>query len=402
MKYITDIALSSESEHALLATEVLTSISRQGLGHPKEVAPAFVALETSTHPRIADLAYRAHEPIHLKWETIMEKEYMRAVQTAFTYQAKVVKDTRGAVSGEQGSSYTSKLHLLYDLMTKSKPKMRNRFYESLCSRIDFDPQRLDATGDLPAHVEFSRFIVENLAFFEYSTVDDLLTTISAMEKVVAGTGTSVAHALETEVFKFAIDDLTDVVTEEGQVAPISKSVDPARLRQLTAGSMILSCLWEARTHLRRQYGLMNKDVGGRKETKAKVNVKDLNKAPTKAPFANGDKFWEESMRIMNSLGSPESMMDQCRAFVELLTVDKDFKIAAEGEDDIAARARLTTPDDEDEERSQPPSGSGRSRKRRAVGTPGGRKKRARSTSKSRGGKKRRGSTGDSDDDDYDG
>ena len=312
MKYITEIALSSEGEHALLATEVLTSISRQGLGHPKEVAPTFVALETSTHPKIADLAYRAHEPIHLKWETIMEKEYMRAVQTAFTYQQKIVKDTRGAVAAEQGSSYTSKMHLLYDLMTKSKPKMRNRFYESLCSRIDFDPQKLDAEGSLPIHVEFSRFVIENLAFFEYTTVDDLLTTISAMEKVVAGTGTSVAHALETEVFNFDIEDLMEVVAENGQPAPTSKSVDPARLRQLAAAAMILSCLWEARTHLRRQYGLMNKDVGGRKETKAKVNVKDLNKAPTKAPFANGDKFWEESTRIMGSLGSQESMMEQCR------------------------------------------------------------------------------------------
>lgn len=398
MTYITDIALSSESEHALLATEVLTSISRQGLGHPKEVAPTFVALETSQHPKIADLAYRAHEPIHLKWETIMEKEYMRAVQTAFTYQQKVVQNTRGAVAAEQGSSCTSKLHLLYDLMTKSKPKMRNRFYESLCSRVDFDPSKLDTSGDFPGHVEFSRFVIENLAFFEYSTVDDLLTTISAMEKVVAGTGTTVAHALETEVFSFGIEDLMDVVAEGGQRAPVSKSVDPARLGQLTAGTMILSCLWEARTHLRRQYGLMNKDVGGRKETKAKVNIKDLNKAPTKAPFANGDKFWEESARIMNSLGSQEAMMDQCRSFVELLTVDKDFKIAAEGEDDIAARARMTTPD-EDEEASQPPSGSGRSRKRRAAGTPGGRKKRARSSSRGRGGKKSRGSTGD-DDDDY--
>ena len=45
-----------------------------------------------------------------------------------------------------------------------------------------------------------------------------------MEKVVAGTGTSVAHALETEVFNFDIEDLMEVVAENGQPAPTSKSV----------------------------------------------------------------------------------------------------------------------------------------------------------------------------------
>lgn len=395
MQYMTDIALSSEGDHALLATEILTSINRQGLNHPKECGPTFVALETSRNPKIADLAFKEHRSIQEKHETIMEKELMRAVQQAFSYQQKVVKDTRGAIPPQTGSMHIAKLHLLLEVMNISKVKMRKRFYENLCTRVDFGPSKLDVSGELPRHVEFSRFVIENLAFFEFSTMDELLTAISAMEKVVAGTGTSLAHAIETEIFSLGIENIAGAPADRAHAQNAVKPVDPARLRQLGAGSMVLSCMWEARTHLRRLYGLMNKEVGGRRESKAKVNVKDLTKAPTKAPFANGDKFWDESTRIMSALGSQELMIEQCKAFVELLTVDKDFKIAAEGEGDIAARARLTTPSD-DETVSQP--GSGRSRKRRAGTTPGGRKKRARSNSRSRGGRRR--SSNDSGDGDY--
>ena len=64
---------------------------------------------------------------------------------------------------------------------------------------------------------------------------------------------------------------------------------------------------------------------------------------------------------------------------ELLSVDQDFKVAAEADDD--AEPRLTTPtDEEDNGTPGPVGGSGRGRKRKAAGTPSGRKKRARSSS----------------------
>lgn len=402
MPYLTQIALATQDDHALLATEILTSINRQGLNHPKECMQTFVALETSQNNIISKIACQEHRSLHEKHETILEKEYTRAVQLAFTYQHDVVEDTRGAISSTGDPStakYVAKLHLLIDVLNISKVKIRKRFYESLCTRIDFDQSKLDVTGDVPSHVDFSRFVIENLAFFEYATVDELLAAISAMEKVVTGTGSNVAHAIETEIFSLRMEN-GQVETEPRQEAAPSaeNTVDLGRLRQLTAGSMVLSCLWEARTHLRRLYGLMNSQ-NSRREGKSKANVKDLNRAPTKVPFASGDKFWDESTRIMSSLGSREAMMDQCKDFVELLTVDKDFKIAAEGEDDVAAQARLQTPSDDDEA-SQPPSGGGRGRKRKASGTPGGRKKGARSNSKGRSKKNKRGSPDSDENDDY--
>lgn len=372
---IIEIALSRQDEDGLLATELVASVARQGLVHPKETGSSLIALETSQNAKISDIAFREHRALHEKHETILEKEYMRAVHLAYTYQKNVTQNTHGATL----NPYTSKLHRMVEVMKISKPKSRKRFYDSLCARMEFDPLKTDGV-ELGEHLEFSQFIIENIAFFEYVSIDELISAISAMEKVVASMGASVAHSIETEIFQINLDQPSHL-DENGQLQPVEVKVDPFRLKKLTAVSMMLSSLWEARTYLRRQYGL----VASQREGKNKLATKDLNKAPVRVQGVNADKFWDETNSTMNSLESEEQMMAQCRSFVELLTVDHDFKVAADG-DEEAERARITTPDGEEEETSNAgtpgPPGSKRGRKRKDApsGTPGGRKKRARSGS----------------------
>ncbi|TVY22746.1 Protein rad9 [Lachnellula hyalina] len=370
---VVRIALSRQDEQGLLATEVIASVARQGLVHPKECGVPLIALETSQNLKIAEIAFREHRAVHEKHETILEKEYMRAVQMAYTYQRDVAKNTNGATL----NPYTSKLHQMIEVLKISKVKNRKRFFETLCSRIDFDPAKIDIE-EVPHHLDFSQFIIENMAFFEYATVDELLAAITAMEKVVAATGTGIAHSIETEIFHVSLDQPSQV-DANGQMQPIQPTIDPRRMQLLTASSMMLTSLWSARTFLRRQYGLMNKQ----RDNKNKSATKDLNRAPVKAQGVSGDKFWEDSSSTMTALDSEDSMMNQCRAFVELLNVDHDFKVAAEG-DEEAEQARLSTPSEDEEGTPGPPGGSGRGRKRKSGGTPGGRKKRARSSSVPRG------------------
>ena len=368
LKPVIKIALSRQDEQALLATEVMGCVIRQGLMHPKECTTALVALETSQNLTIAEIAFHEHRSSTVRHESILEKEYMRSVQIAYIYQRDVVKDTHGATL----NPFAPKLHRLIEVLQMSKPKNRKRFFENLCARIDFDPEKMDIE-DLPEHLEFSQFIIENMAFFEYVSIDELLTAIAAMERVVAGTGTGIAHAIETEVLHCSQNQATQI-DEDGHSRPLDPELDMTRLQKLTASSMMLSCLWEARTYLRRQYGLMN----NRRESKGKAAFKDLNKAPVKTQGINGDRFWEDVSAAMAAFESKETMIKQCRSFVELLSVDQDFKMAAEGDEDAT---RFGTPsDDEDNGSPGPSGGSGRGRKRKASSTPGGRKKRARSSS----------------------
>ena len=368
---ITRIALSTLDDHAYLGVELLASINRQGLVHPKETGVTFMTLETSPHPRISELAYIEHKSLHEKHETVVEREYVKALQSAFAYQRDVVKDPHGANT----NPFASKLNLLTEVLKISKSKNRQRFLEKVCSQINFDPSKLDASGAEPQHVQYSRFLLENIAFFDYVTVGEVQTTVAALEKTFTSTGANVAQAIESEVFQVRMDAIDQESTGGG--APVSIAAahplaNPARVRQLAAASVILMALWEARTYLRRLYSLGS----GR----GKSQPKDLARAPIKTQGITGDKFWEDVSRFMNSLTSVEAMTATCHAFVDLMNVDKEFTIPNEGE--AGDGEDPATPENEGDDMDDQP-GTGRGRKRKASITPGSGKKKIRASSQPR-------------------
>ncbi|KAH7328333.1 sister chromatid cohesion protein Mis4 [Stachybotrys elegans] len=377
LKDITRIALASQDEHAFLAMEVLGSINRQGLTHPKETGVTLITLETSANRKIAELAFMEHRTLHDKHETVLEREYVKAIQSAYNYQRDVAGDPHGAIV----DTFQPKLHLMMEVLKISKMKNRQRFLDKLCNQIDFDWSKLESNDNIPEHVIFSRFIVENLAFFEYQTVGELQTVVHTLEKIVTSTGATMAQAIESEVFNLRMDAEQQGNPQptfvEGQLVQVQQpppvpQVDAGRLRQFTSASVILLTAWEARTHLRRLYGMGT----NRNDSKAKALAKDLNKVPLKVQGVNGGKFWDEVESHMASFQSQDMMMVKCRTFVELMNVDKEFKVADE-EEDVGMNEPATPSEDDDDEAVD------RGRKRKGAGTPGGRKKRARSGSQPR-------------------
>lgn len=388
---ITRIALATQDEHAFLAVEVLASINRQGLVHPKETGVTLITLETSSVSKISELAFHEHRALHDKYETVLEREYAKAVQSAFAYQRDIARDPRGATT----DPFTSKLHLMMEVLKSSKAKNRTKFLDKLCGQVDFEPAKLDARGSVPGHVQLSQFIIENLAFFDYATVSELLGTVTTMEKLVSSTGASVAQAIEAEIFQVTMDAVNNSqAAPDGQnepvFAPPPPAVDLKRLRQLAAGSMILQSMWEARSYLRRQYNLGTSRHNNK--SKAANKEKDTTK-PVKVQTVTGDKLWEDIASIMGSLSTQESMMQQCRSFVDLLNVDREFKVADEDEDGDEPATPSGGEDDDGMD-------TGRGRKRKSNSTPGsGRKKRPRSSSQpKKRGRPRKSAVADDEDD----
>ncbi|KAL2128391.1 hypothetical protein VTI74DRAFT_9247 [Chaetomium olivicolor] len=396
LKEITRIATSTQDDHAFLAVEVLASINRQGLVHPKETGVTFITLETSSNPRISELAFLEHKSLHAKHETVVEREYVKAIQSAFAYQRDIVKDPRGATT----NPFTPKLHLLMEVLKISKSKNRQKFLEKFCTQVDFDISKLDISEELPPHVQYSRFIIENLAFFEYVTVGEIHCIVAAIEKLVTSTGANIAQIIESEVFQVRMDAIeptpsqpasADVITPDQQLQAeaaathpdtTANNIDFSRLRQLTAGSMILLALWEVRTYLRRLYGL-GTTRRGESSKGGKLQSKDLSKPPVKVQGIAGDKVWEEIGTIMTSLVDRERMMGACKAFVELMNVDKEFLVPVEEDEDLMdvdgeGEGGFGASAGEDEDEMAP--GGGRGRKRKAQGGAGPKKKRARSSS----------------------
>ena len=84
---------------------------------------------------------------------------------------------------------------------------------------------------------------------------------------------------------------------------------------------------------------------------------------------------------MSALNSPELMAAQCKGFVEILSVDSEFKLAVEADDSLDAEGKLATPSEDEEGGTPAPlvvTSRGQKRSRQSLGeTPGGRKKKRR-------------------------
>lgn len=325
------IAHTSQDAYALTAIELISSINRQGLVHPKECAGVLVSLETSSIPAIAKIAYDTHKMLHQQYESMFEREYMRAIQDAFVYQRDIVGDSNGALS----RPYSAKLSPLFDIIKISNSKYQKKFLANLCSKVNFELKNLDVSGNPPDHLLLARFVCQNLAFFEYAQMAELLPTITCMERIVSATGTIVAHAIETEMFPPQIE-ITAAQGISDQVMPgtmtdtsPSHTVKPYILRQLATAAAVLLMLWETRTHLRRQYGI-NHAI---RQNENKTNAKELNRAPTKVHGVTGDRYWEANSKIMAYLDSEENMVQHCRNFTTLLSIDEELKVPNDEDDD---------------------------------------------------------------------
>jgi cohesin loading factor subunit SCC2 len=323
------VAQSRQDAYALTAIELIASINRQGLVHPKECAGVLVSLETSTVPAIAKVAFDTHKMLHQQYESMFEREYMRAVQEAFYYQRDVVGDSSGALA----RPYVAKLAPLFDIIKTSNSRYQKKFLSNLCSKVDFELKKLDSTGDPPEHLLLARFLAQNLAFFDYSQLAELVSAVGCMERIVSATGTVVAHSIETEIFPprmvAPLGELSSETVPQGpgNAEPLPQ-VNPSVLRQLTTAAASLSMLWEARTYLRRLYGI-HAHV---RDKEGKAAAKELNKSATKVQGVTGDKFWDATSRNMEALNSEEQMISKCREFATLLAIDDEFKV---GEDEDA-------------------------------------------------------------------
>lgn len=346
LDHVARIALCHMDESALVATQIIASINRQGLLHPKECGLPLVALTTAKNSTIAKIAFEEHSKLHHKHESMFEKEYMSAVQKAYEYQRDVHNDPRGV----GGMESKPKLGPVYEVLKNGSAKVRKRFLDNICAKVDLDLATLDTNGKIPDKVSSARFILENLAFFEYPRADEVLGVTTALEKLVtAGTGTVVAHAIDLEILKINIapgavhsSDVTmpseggphsngfvDTVMHAAAPAPttIDKPVSPTRKRQLVVASMIMLMAWETRTHLRNLWGLQKLS-----KLNVKAQAKDLGKAPTKINSVSGDKYLDKISHIAKALTSEETQFAQCQAYAELMSIDHEVRINDDDQD----------------------------------------------------------------------
>lgn len=371
-QFLTEISGTARSKAldlALPATEILVSVSKQGLLHPKESGAALVALSTSQNPQIAEIAAAEHRKIHLQHESMFEKEYVSAVKLAFKYQRDVFEDTRGVLE----QNYKPKMQLLFEAFKQGSTKTLKKFLTNLLGQLDFDLSKFDAEEEVPESVLFTRFCLENCAFFDFAKVDQVIHAILTIEGIVLKqTGPSVALAIETELAEQHFGEQDQSVFNGGPPTPMQdvingSSVSTKRLHQLTAASVILHLMWETRTFLRRAYNLQ-----------AKITPKDVTRPAIRNNLITGKEIFARFTALVSTLQSdPDCMRKQCMEFAEIINVDREHAVGGEdGEDDThdqlaRAAAGYETPDEAENGGDAPVATSGRGRKRKSSAALGG-------------------------------
>jgi cohesin loading factor subunit SCC2 len=359
-KFLVDIvriAESSTGNLALTATKLIASILQQGLPHPKECGPTLVALETSPNPAIAHLAWKEHRVMHQKHETTIEKEYVRSIQRSLAYQQTVVGDP----SGFTGSPPKPKLHYFWDVLKAGKVKVRHKFLGNIVLKLEFEPSSLDIRTNNPPELALARYVCENLAFFEYERLDDLLKVLSALEKSFASVGTPVAQSIESEVLQLNVAAmLTPDPMAIGTITGEStNSINPARLKTLALSAQILLVISETRAYILRVWNLQ------KVARNTKGAAKENSKAPTRA--TNAPALTDNYIRSIASHMTPAADLDQqhilCQQFIEVMTVDSEAKLPSEDEDDVALAGGDASGS---EGRSATPPAAGKGRKRKSA------------------------------------
>ena len=402
MPQILQLALASYDARAFVAARLVVSINKQGLVHPKESGPALVALETCPNKAIAAEAFKEHKSQHQKHETLFEKEYIRAVQRTFEYQRNVIGDPAGFV----GQPATSKMHLTWEVLKIGKAQVRKKFLANVAQKLDFDPAALDTTAAQQHQLLYVKFCTDNLAFFEYDRVDDVLHLLNSLDKVFAGTGSAVAQAIESEVLKLRVEGLVgndgyssqipngdhqwtmpnggfdfdfDFDFDTIKVGPMSADtiqvgtmpmeataptapvdIDSARLQQLAISAKILTLIWETRSFLVRVWNMQ-------KHMRSKKLEKDATKAPNRA--TNAPWLTDAYLKRTNEASAPLDGYDiqraTCSAFADLISVDNEVKVASDEEAEVGLANGYDTPSEGSSRKSPSVPGSGRGKKRKA-------------------------------------
>lgn len=329
LPYILRSALANLDDLALIATEIIASINRQGLVHPKEIGSALIALETSPVPAIAKMALNEHRDMHSKHESMLDKEYQNALEQVFTYS----RDTVGSITGVD-SDHNPTLGPFYEVLKSGSVASRKKLLGGLCTRLDADISKV-ATGERTAqHFQFAKFILVNLGLLEYGRIDELLGLINGLEKVFTTTGNAIAQQLEPVI---ALHLQSRPGEGEYVQAIAQQETWRPELARLVDSSKLLSMLWETRTHLRRSWGLQASRSG-----KAKPVARDASKAPVRSNVSS-EEFLGRLSGLAIADEHEESLLKRAQSFLELMAVDGDLNEASD--DEMDNESRYGTPSD---------------------------------------------------------
>ncbi|KAJ6620718.1 hypothetical protein B0H10DRAFT_1911606 [Mycena sp. CBHHK59/15] len=183
-RYLNQILEAALSQHAQIqaaAIDVLTFTIKQGLAHPLQSFPVIVALETSPNTNLCNRASALHSILHQKHMSLLNTRYIQSARASFDYQRKTTPDQ---VQGFRMAPTPIALLQRWYSLVREKRVTRQDFLKSLVKVFHLSRQD-DASQD---DVDFTRYMAENFAAFEYKTQEEVITVIKDLTVVLSVDG----------------------------------------------------------------------------------------------------------------------------------------------------------------------------------------------------------------------
>ncbi|OBZ71396.1 Protein rad9 [Grifola frondosa] len=162
---ILKAALSRNPQIQSASVDILSFTIKQGLAHPLQSFPVIVALETSSNHLLSTRASALHTILHSKHTSLLNARYIVSARASFDYQKQL---TTGQVQGyRMGPGPTALLQRWYSLV-REKRASRQDFLRALVKVFDVELSSKTSQDD----VDFTRYMAENFAAFEYKTQEE--------------------------------------------------------------------------------------------------------------------------------------------------------------------------------------------------------------------------------------
>ncbi|KAH9924608.1 uncharacterized protein BXZ73DRAFT_50340 [Epithele typhae] len=354
LEQILEAALSQNGQIQSAAVDILTFTIKQGLAHPLQSFPVIVALETSPSVHLSSRASALHAILHAKHTSLLNARYTNSARASFDYQKRI---SNGALKGyRMMPNPTALLHRWYTL-TREKRATRQDFLRALVKVFDVELGK--TTQD---DVEFTRYMAENFATFEYKTQEEALTVVKSLTAILSTAGMQLVELLspshllaqlhgpsysqlasqppETQLSMsdtaMEVDQeqsttmQTDTVAEPVEASKTSVVASPVTIQHdlgTLRSSVVVAVIMLLKTHLKVLYGLSEekcaKFVIGKKSAVGDRPAVRKHERPI---------LWDALPFATSPMVTSEDCAAQTTKFLEVWSADG---VSAEPEDDTA-------------------------------------------------------------------
>lgn len=196
--------------------------------------PTIVALETSPDQTMRDMAFQIHFQLNQRHQTLLYSRNVECVQAAYDYNCRL-SQTASTVNGKslmtditiscivicsqsfighlgEEFEYEALLQPMYSQI-REKRKFRNDFLFGIVNLFDLEAQQQNHRS---TDIYFYRFIVQNLVGLRYKIVEEPLSVIYAMNKILSTTAMNLMSSLNLAIEVDDEDEQGDLQSERSK------------------------------------------------------------------------------------------------------------------------------------------------------------------------------------------